>query len=345
MLPSTGNVPCHGARADVRGAPGRRADRFGRVRTTRQYLSAWLADGRLSAARHEAIDAIVARRRISLFVELNALLYLGVLSFAGGLAWTARTVSDQWGDLAILVPATALVVGCFAWALAKAPPYARHRVESPSLVFDYVLYLGCLVLGVEFGYAEYRFAFLRDQWDFYLLASAIVYFAAAYRFDNRFVLSLALATLGGWCGVRFTRLGWFGSDAARVMALAYGIAVAGIALASWHLRLKRHFVDAYLQVATIVVLATLTWSALAGGNLSPWLLASVAAAALSVLAGVRFGRFSFVVYGAFAGYVSVSGELLPHAPGVATGFLYLVVSASVMVVSLVALSRRMEGRS
>jgi len=312
------------------------------VRTTRQYLDAWLADGRLSATQHDAIGAIVSRRRLSLFVEMNALLYLGVLSFAGGLAWTARTYSDQWGDLAILVPATALVVSCFAWAFAKSPPFSTERVESPSLVFDYVLYLGCLVLGVEFGYAEYRFGFLRDQWDYYLLASAAVYFAAAYRFDNRFVLSLGIATLGGWFGVRFTRLQWFGGDSARLMALLYGMVVAAIALATWQLRIKRHFLDAYLQVAAIVVLSTLTWSVLESAGLSPWLLASVAAAALCTAGGVRFRRFSFVVYGAFAGYVSVSRELLRHSTGVETAFLYIVVSAGLMVVGLVTLSRRME---
>lgn len=312
------------------------------MRTTRGYLDTWLSAGRLPPAGHDAIEAIVSRRRISLFVELNALLYLGVLAFAGGLAWTARTYSDQWGDLAILVPATAIVAGCCAWAFAKAPAYSTERVESPSLVFDYVLYLGCLVLGAEFGYAEYRFEFLRDEWDYYLLASAVVYFAAAYRFDNRFVLSLGVATLGGWFGVRFTRLHWFGDESARLMALVFGVVVAGIALATWQLRIKRHFLDAYLQVAAIVVLSTLTWSVLESGNLSGWLLASVVAAALSIAGGVHFRRFSFVVYGAFAGYVSLSRELLRHSAGVETAFLYVVVSAGLMVLGLVSLSRRME---
>ncbi len=314
------------------------------MRTTREYLDTWLAAGRLPPARHDAIEALVSRRRISLFVEINALLYLGVLAFAGGLAWTARTYSDQWGDWAILVPSTALVVGCFAWAFAKAGPYSTERVESPSLVLDYVLYLGCLVLGVEFGYAEYRFAFLRAQWDYYLLASAVVYFAAAYRFDNRFVLSLGIATLGGWFGVRFSRLPWFGDESARIMALTYGMVVAGIALATWQLRIKRHFLDAYLQVAAIVVLSTLTWSVVESQGLSAWLLASLAAAALCIAGGVHFRRFSFVVHGAFAGYVSISRELLRFSPVVEMMFLYVVVSAGLMVVGLVTVSRRMERR-
>lgn len=311
------------------------------MRTTREYLNAWVADGRISATQHDALDALVSRRRISLFVELNALLYLGVLSFVGGLAWTARAYSDRWGDLAILLPATALVVGCFSWAFAKTPSYSTEQVAAPSIVFDYVLYLGCLTLGVELGYVEYRFTLLKDQWDYYLLASALVYFATAYRFDNRFVLSLGLATLGGWFGVRFTRLPWFGDGPIRVMALTYGLLVAAIGSVTWQLRLKRHFLDAYLQIAAIVVLSTLTWAVLESRGFSPWLLAAVLASVLCIAGGVRYRRFTFIVYGAFAGYVSVSREILRHGAGIELSFSYVVVSAGLMILILVILSREM----
>ncbi|MGD9906555.1 MAG: DUF2157 domain-containing protein [Vicinamibacterales bacterium] len=311
------------------------------MRTVQQYLDAWAADGRISSDQHDAIGAIVSRRRMSLFVELNALLYLGVLAIAGGLAWTARTYADRWGDLAILGPATVLVAGCFAWVFATAPPYSTGRVTSASLVLDYVLYLGCLLLGVELGYAQYRYPFLQARWDGLLLASAVVYFAAAYRFDNRFVLSLGIATLGGWFGVSVSRFAWFEGGPARLMVLLFGMIVAAIGVTTWRLGIKRHFLDAYLQVAAIVVLTTLTWSVLDSDGLSPWLAVAVTAAALGVAGGVRWRRFSFVVYGAFAGYVSVSGELLRHSPGMEASFSYVILSAIAMIVGLVGLSRRM----
>lgn len=310
------------------------------MRSAQQYLAAWLAEGRISVAQHDAIDALVSRRRVSLFVELNALLYLGVLAFAGGLAWTARTYSDRWGDVAMLVPASALVAGCAAWVAAKAPPYSTERVPSPSLAFDYVLYLACLVFGVELGYAQSRFPALQDHWDTLLLGSASLYFAAAYRFDNRFVLSLGLATLGGWFGVRFSRFEWFEGDPARVSTLLYCVLVAAAGVATWRLRIKRHFLDAYLQVAALVGLSTLTLSVLDGPRLSPWLLASIAAAGLCIAGGLRHRRFSFVVYGAFAGYLSVSRELLREIPDATAAFLYVVVSAVAMVAGLIVLSRR-----
>lgn len=315
------------------------------MQTTQEHLERWRDEGRISPAQFEAIATIVTRRRISLFVELNALLYLGVLAFAGGLAWTARAYSDRWGDLAILVPATVLVVGCFAWAFAKGRPYEPGHVASPTLVFDYVLYLGCLVLGVELGYVEYRFTLLQDQWDYYLLASTLVYFAAAYRFDNRFVLSLGLSTLGGWFGVRFTRLHWFGDDPVRVMALLYGVVVASLGAMTWQLRVKRHFLETYLQVAAIVVLSTLTWSVLERDGLIPWFPLAILASALCVVGGLRFRRFSFVVYGAGAGYICISREVLPYAPGIEASFLYVVLSAGTMVLWLVTLSRQMGRRS
>jgi len=48
---------------------------------------------------------------------------------------------------------------------------------------------------------EKRFHVLSGQWDLYLLASAGLFFFLAYRFDNRFVLSLALSSLAGWFGL------------------------------------------------------------------------------------------------------------------------------------------------
>ncbi|MFN7978546.1 MAG: DUF2157 domain-containing protein [Vicinamibacterales bacterium] len=311
------------------------------MRSTRQYLDAWVSDGRLTRRQHDTLDALASRRRVSLFAELNGLLYLGVLAFAGGLAWRARTYSDQWGDLALLLPATALVVGCFAWMFARTPAFSRERVASPSLAFDYVLYLGCLVLGVELGYAQYRFPALQAQWDLLLLASSVVYFAAAYRFDNRFVLSLGIATLGGWFGVRVSRLEWIDGTTTRLLALTYGLVVAAIGGATWQAGFKRHFLEGYLRVAALVVLSTLTWNVLEHDDVTPWLPAALVASAICVAGGARTRHFSFVVYGAFAGYVCVSRVILPHSPGVEVSFFYVVVSSVAMVAGLVVLSRRM----
>ncbi len=171
-----------------------------------EQLDQWLATGRLRPEQHAALASLTRRERLSVFVELNALLYLGVLAFVAGLAWTASTHSEQWGDVAILVSSTSLLIGCCYYAFRRVPPYSPDQVAAPSLAFDYVLYLACLIFAVELGYIEYRFHLLPRSVGHVAADLGDDFLAVAYRFDNRFVLSLGIATLGGWFGVRFSHL-------------------------------------------------------------------------------------------------------------------------------------------
>jgi hypothetical protein len=305
-----------------------------------EQLDQWLATGRLRPEQHAALASLTRRERLSVFVELNALLYLGVLAFVAGLAWTAGTHSEQWGDVAILVPSTSLLIGCCYYAFRRAPPYSPDQVAAPTLAFDYVLYLACLIFAVELGYIEYRFHLLRDQWDTWLLISAMAYLALAYRFDNRFVLSLGIASLGGWFGVRFSHLVVVVNEPFRAPALIYGGVVAAMGTGLYRLHIKRHFLETHLHVAANVVLSTLVSGVIASPAPSFWTLALLAVASGAAVAGVRFRRFAFVVYGVVYGYIGVSREILRGADGATATLAYLLVSAGVVIVGLVVLSRR-----
>lgn len=310
--------------------------------STVDYLDRWLAAGSITAAQHAAISGIVRKERMSVFVELNALLYLGILAFIGGLALTARTYANRWGDAAILVPMTLALAASLYYCFSRVGPYSRAKVATPNLVFDYVLYFACLVFAVELGYIEYRFEALQAQWDNYLLGSAVLFFAAAYRFDNRFVLSLAIATLGGWFGVRLTALSFIlGSTTLPVAALTYGLIVAGIGVWLHRARIKAHFLDTYLHVATNVVLAALVTGLEQSSSRLLWLAALIAAAALTVAGGIRFRHFAFVVYGVVYGYVGISSEWLRHVKDGTEVLSYFIVSAVIVVFGLLTLSRKL----
>src|SRR5262249_19832291 len=133
------------------------------------------------------------------------LLYLGVLSFVGGVGWMIKAYAASFGDVAILSALTILLVVCLYYCFSHALPYSSMQVESPNFALDYVVYLACLLFATELGYVETQFHLLQDNWDAYLLFSALTLFALAYRFDNRFVLSLALSTLAAWFGVKLLR--------------------------------------------------------------------------------------------------------------------------------------------
>jgi hypothetical protein len=312
--------------------------------TTERCLDDWRTAGIVSPDQHATLTALVRKERVSLFVELNALLYLGVIAFVAGLGVTIRERFADLGDTAILSGLALVVAATFYYCLTRTPPYSPERVESPTFAFDYVLYLGCLTVAATFGYLEYRFHLLQESWDLYLLASALLYFAFAYRFDNRFVLSLALSTLGGWFGVRLSSWAVLPS-AIRALAVLYGAVVAAIGAWTARASIKRHFLETYLHVAANAILLGLVSGAIMAPREPWWLPALVLVSAAAAVLGVRFKQFSFVVYGVAYAYVGLSARVIDGLRGMTAALVYLVVSSLVVVGGLVVVSRRFGGDS
>ena len=304
-------------------------------------LEQWRSTGAISSAQCDVLSALVRNDRFSVFVELNTLLYLGVLSFVAGVGWMVATYSARLGDAAILSSLTFVFCWSLYYCFARALPYSHHRVEHPGLAFDYVLYLGCLVFAIDLGYLDARVHPFQHDWDNSLLLASAVFFALAYRFDNRFVLSLALSSLAGWFGVRVSRFGLVPGGSLRVYALAYGglVAVAGTALNS--AGVKKHFLEAYLHVAAhVLFIALLSGLGSRGGEWLLYLLALLGLAGLAVFQGVRFRRFAFVVYGVVYGYAGISYRLLRDIQSVTAFLAYYVVSGAIVILALVVLARR-----
>ena len=261
--------------------------------TTDRALDAWRTDGIISADQHAALSAIVRKTRVSIALELNAVLYVGVLAFAAGVGWTIRDHFAALGDAAILATLALAFTASLYYCFSRGAPFSLARVESPTFAFDYLLYLGCLTFAAALGYVEYRFHVLAASWDLYLLASAALYFALAYRFDNRFVLSLALSTLAGWFGVRVSAWDLLPSTL-RVMAVLYGAVVAALGVGLHQRGIKRHFLDAYLHVAANAVLLALASGVVTTRREPLWfaalLAASIAAYPWDPIRGVRVRR-------------------------------------------------------
>jgi hypothetical protein len=313
--------------------------------TTLERIDSWKQRGIISDPQQETISALVRKQRFSVFLELNALLYLGVISIAGGLGWTFKTYFTNFGDAFIISLLSAILFACLYYCFARGGPFEVTAVESPNLIFDYVLYFACLVLAVELGYIEFRFQLLQSAWDSYLLFSAVVFFILAYRFDNRFVLSLALSSLAGWFGFRVSRFHVeVISDSLRLSGFVYGAVV--MAAGGWLRRvgIKKHFFETYLHVGSNAILL----AAMSGiSNRSEEVLYLVLLLALCGTAiglGFHFRAFTFVVYGIAYGYIGLSVELFRFLHEETAILTYFVVTGTVVVVSIALLARRF-GRS
>jgi predicted membrane protein DUF2157 len=307
--------------------------------TTLDRLEQWKKTGVITDEQNTVLRALIQKDRFSVFLELNALLYVGVVSLVAGLGWTIQTHFKNLGDVFILGVLSLLLAASLYYCVSRAMSFSVSAVESPNFVFDYVLYLACLVLSVELGYIEFRFEWLKDAWDNYLLFSSVIFFILAYRFDNRLVLSLALSSLAGWLGLKVSRHGFDYEGPIRIAALTYALLITVVGTFLFRQGIKKHFLDAYLHIA-----ATVSFIALVSGvdsvNDVPYLAALILLSAASIWLGVRFRRFAFVVYGTVFGYLGLSMKLVSGFRNFETVLGYVVLSAAGVIVSIVLLARR-----
>jgi hypothetical protein len=303
-------------------------------------LEQWKERGILSPEQHALLAGLSRGEPFSIFLELNILLYAGILAFVAGLGWTISTWSQQLGDVLVLAILSAMIAACFWYCFSRAPAWSPAETPSPSLVFDYVIYLGSLTWTVELAYLENRFHVLSGQWDLYLLATAGLFFFLAYRFDNRFLLSLALSSLAGWFGLTISHWPSHQDAAYRQYAILYSL-IVGVAAAILQRRgLKPHFLGTYLNIAANV----LFWALLSGvfnreGYLV-WLLCLFAACAASLAWGLARRQFSFVAYAAVYGYVGLSAVLIRDMNSGTAVLSYFVFTGVAMLVMLVQIARR-----
>ena len=307
--------------------------------TVAERLARWHEEGVITHEQYDAIGAIVRKACFSVALEIHALLYLGVVSVGAGVLWTVQTHFANLGDSVIVLTLTLIVTLCAWYCLTRARPYSPGEVESPTALFDYVLYLGCLIFAIELAFIETRFALLGSAWDAHVLVSAALFFAAAYRFDNRFVLSLALSTLAAWFGIKLTQFGFGSAGSLRVSALAYGALVAGMGALLRRLDIKRHFVDTHLHVAATASFVAMT-SGVSSGDADLFYAAGLLIlAGASVAYGVRHRQFALVAYGALYPYAGLSLRLIDRMSATSV-MAYGLVSGSAMILAIVFIARR-----
>jgi hypothetical protein len=308
-------------------------------------LDEWKKSGVLSAEQHAFLTGLSSGEPFSVFFELNVLHYAGVLAFVAGLGWTVSAWSQQLGDVLVITALSAIFAASFWYCFSRAPAWSAAEVASPGLVFDYLLYLGSLTWSVELAYLEMRLHLLSGKWDVYLLATAILFFFLAYRFDNRFVLSLAFTSLAGWFGLTLSHWSAHQDAAYRQYAILYSLLVvfAGTILRrrGW----KTHFFGTYLNIAANV----LFWALLSGvferqGKLL-WFLGLIAACAICLVWGLPRRQFSFVAYAAVYGYVGVSSIVIHGISNVTLMLLYFVFTGAAMLFLLIHTARRFARES
>ena len=307
-----------------------------------EFVAALRSRELLTADAARRVAELEDRAHLPLAKELHAFLYLGAALLLAGVGAAVKDRLDQLGPATILAALGLSAAACYAYCFRLVRPFAPERVEAPTAAFDYALYLACGLTGIFFTYLEWRWKPLGAWWDLYLLGSGLLFWALAYRFDNRLVLTTALVNLALWLGARASL--WAPGELGPRLALtAYGVALFALGCAARRGALKPHFADAYLRLGVYLALSCMLVDAMRfdAPQFVPLLAACAALSAWS-LRERRFDTFAAAV--GFA-YVSVLASLLRGLDGDAALWTVVLSAAGVLAALLWARSRFREAVS
>jgi hypothetical protein len=284
----------------------------------------------------EALARRIAEERrevVSLYAELRFLTWAGVMLIVSGVGTLVARNLERIGPVAVTAAIAIASAGCYAYAIWK-------RRREPSLLDDFILLLGALLLSAATGYAEHQFHLLGGAWPRHLLLLAVIHALTAYAFGSRMVLSVALTSLAAWLGVERTldpssTLPWRAFLAAGVIFVWR--------FADLRIRAKTDLAPVFAHFATNLAFGGAL--ALMRTDLVAACLLALVFAAVSALYGVRAGEEMFVVYAWVYGTIAVDALVIHFTNEWIISAFFMTLSMIGAIAGLIATHARMKRRA
>jgi hypothetical protein len=206
-----------------------------------------------------------------------------------------------------------------------------------------VLLLGALILSADVAFIETQFHWFGDVWHRHFMILAIVHGVTAYLFRSRLVLSLSIAAVAAWLGLRETPFRQASDYAMR----AFACAALLLAWRQAHQRFERnlqlrdfapaleHFAANIAFFGTIALMIEEETRVLG-------CLVALALAAAVIVWGMRTKRESFVLYAFLYAVLAIDVLFFHFVDGEALNLFFVVVSIIGAIVALVAIHARVK---
>ena len=288
-------------------------------------------EGLLSA---EAAGPLIAEERrdiVTVYTEVRALAWLGVMMIAGGAGVLVSKNLDRIGPLAVAAAIGLAAGGCYAYA-------GWRRASARRGVLDeFILILGSLLLSTDIGYIEHQFHLLGPAWPRHFLLLAVIHAIVAYVFESAAVLSLSIAALASWFGIE-RNVETFFTDSIRTATRAF--ACSGV-VAVWRFLNRR---TEFQRVFDHFILNLALWGGLIltfdDDTLYRGALAVIVLAVVTIVHGFRERHEPFVIYAFIYAVIAIDVVMMSGLAGQTAELSYLVVSTVAAIVGLFLLRVR-----
>lgn len=139
-------------------------------------------------------DELIARERreiFSVYPEVRIAAWAGALLVAAAVGLFVKNNFEHFDRAFLAAALGAMALACYVWVWRK----------GRSVINDYVLLLGALLLSADVGFIEQQFDVFGEAGARHFLVLAVIHGATAYRFNSRLVLSLSITALAAWMGI------------------------------------------------------------------------------------------------------------------------------------------------
>lgn len=212
----------------------------------------------------QELDTIKQQQQqpVSVHWDLRTLLYLGIFLETTALGVLVYKNIDTIGHTVIIIAIGTACAACFIYCFKKANKYAPVKVESPNILFDYILLTACLLLLTFIGYLQYQYNVFGSRWGLAVFIPMIILFFCAYYFDHVGVLSIAITNLAAWLGLTVTPMqilneNDFSDDYLIYTGIILGAALTVFSVFTHQKNLKAHFAFTYKNFGTHILFIAL----------------------------------------------------------------------------------------
>jgi hypothetical protein len=278
---------------------------------TRETPKELFERGFLTEDQYKRVDLINSGKILSVYYELQTLLYVGVMFLTTGVGILIYQNIGELGHMISIIALSILTVVCFWYAFSRSVPYSNVQIKAPTHYYDYVVLLGSLLFVSVQGYLQFQFGILNENLGLSTLITACFFFYVAYRFDHAGVLSLAITALASFWGISTSPQKWYSADFIsgsnlHVTAVIFGSVLAAIVVGLDKKGVKQHFTFTYLNFCLLIFLIGTVVGMFISDMYGVYLVLTYVGCAFAYYAAQWKRSFLFLLFAFLAAYVGTT---------------------------------------